>query len=439
MLLPIAIINNRLTVLFLFLLSVLPVFNSFSQSNIPYDAKCYVIVGAFNLERNAALYKAYLEKKNINTTYRKNTYRNLYYVYSFESKDREETKSKLFKLRKDYSFIKDSWLYAGNFRGPHIPSDQWSTTVTKKTETISKVNTSINQPVEEVVNKVATTAPPREEVRTVEDVKVVEETKKQPEVVPSKVKNEVESVAAPPLEVGTYRIYINSFDANSLKEVSGRFSIIDAERNKTIQDINAHNAVVINKPNNATNRITIMSNIFDYRREDHTIDLDEPLTDAGDIVEVLGDTIMLNFNLLRFNKGDVITMWEVYFYKDAAIMKEESVAQLSQLLRMMQSNPNMKIKVHGHTNGNSHGKVLHLSEGDKNFFSLSGESHQEIQASAKKLSEFRAYTLEHWLINQGIDENRVSSVGWGGKKMIYDKHDSKAHRNVRVEIEILEE
>lgn len=99
----------------------------------------------------------------------------------------------------------------------------------------------------------------------------------------------------------------------------------------------------------------------------------------------------------------------------------------------------MKIKVHGHTNGNSHGKVLHLSEGDKNFFSLKGDTHEEMQASAKKLSEFRAYTLEHWLLNQGISEDRVSSIGWGGKKMIYDKHDSKAHRNVRVEIEILEE
>ena len=106
---------------------------------------------------------------------------------------------------------------------------------------------------------------------------------------------------------------------------------------------------------------------------------------------------------------------------------------------MMQSNPSMKIKVHGHTNGNSHGKVLHLSEGDKNFFSIKGGTHEEIQASAKTLSEFRAYTIEHWLIDQGINEDRVESIGWGGKKMIYDKHDSKAHKNVRVEIEIIEE
>ncbi|MDH5474205.1 MAG: OmpA family protein [Cyclobacteriaceae bacterium] len=414
MLLPSALINNRHTV---FIICLLISISSFAQSNIPKDTKCYVIVGAFNLERNAALFKNFLEKKNLKTSYRKNTYRNLYYVYSFESKDREETKNELFKLRKEYSFIKDSWLYAGNFKGPHIPSDQW-----------------IIAPKEpEVVETNNNETPIKEQISTPPPVEIVEKTEEIESIA------EVEKITPPPLEENTYRIYINAFDATSLKEVTGKFSIIDTERSKTIQDINTHESVVIKKPSNATNKITVMSNLFDYRRVDHTIDLDEPLTDAGEVVELLGDTILLNFNLLRFNKGDIMTMWEVYFFKDAAIMKEQSITQLNQLLRMMQSNPKMKIKIHGHTNGNSHGKVLHLSEGDKNFFSITGGKHEEIQASAKTLSEYRAYTIQHWLIGQGIEEDRVESVGWGGKKMIYDKHDTQAHKNVRVEIEIIEE
>ena len=103
----------------------------------------------------------------------------------------------------------------------------------------------------------------------------------------------------------------------------------------------------------------------------------------------------------------------------------------------MQSNPDMKIMIHGHTNGNSHGKVLHLAEGDKAFFSLKSSDHNEISASAKKLSEYRAYTIQHWLTDQGIEESRIGIKGWGGKKMIYSKTDAMAGRNVRVEIEIL--
>ena len=134
-----------------------------------------------------------------------------------------------------------------------------------------------------------------------------------------------------------------------------------------------------------------------------------------------------------------MTMWRVFFYIDAAIMKEESVLQLNQLLSMMKDNPNMRIRIHGHTNGNSRGEVMHLDLDDKNFFSLNGTHEKTPNASAKKLSLYRAYTIQHWLMDQGIAEGRMEIRGWGGKKMLYDKHDSQADKNVRVEIEILEE
>lgn len=394
---------------------------SFSQSKIPSDAKCYVVIGAFNLEKNASLFSNLFKQKGIQATYRKNTYRNMYYVYTFESKDREETKSQLFKFREEFPSYHESWLYAGNFRGPHIPGDQW----------ITKVEKPIVTKTEQVASPIVKEQPI--ESKEEEIIAKTETTEQKQSVVP------IESVSAPPLEEGTYRLYINSYDVATLKEISGIFTIFDSERGKELYNISAHDAVVINKPDNATNRITIASDIFDFRKEEHTIDLDEPLIDGEDKVEISGDSIIINFPMQHFNKGDIMVMWAVYFYKDAAIMKEESIGQLNQLLRMMQSNPNMKIKIHGHTNGNSHGKVLHLSEGDMNFFSIKAGTHEEIQASAKTLSEYRAYTIQHWLIDQGIENNRIESLGWGGKKMIYGKHDTQAHKNVRVEIEIIEE
>ena len=371
---------------------------SFGQNRIPDDAKCYVVIGAFNLERNASLFTNYFKQKGVKANYRKNTYRNMFYVYTFESKDREETKNRLFKFREEYPVYYDSWLYAGNFKGPHIPGDQWMITSSSSiaNNSVKKDAKVSNIQSEEKVKEstLANNSTPAENT----------EQKTNPTPI-------AEKVSAPPLEEGTYRLYVNSYDATTLKEVTGSFTIFDTERGKEIKNIPAHSAVVINKPKNTTNRITIASDIFDYRKEEHTIDLDEPLIDGEDKVEIVGDSILIHFPMMQFNKGDVITMWQVYFYKDAAIMKEESVGQLNQLLRMLQSNPSMKIQIHGHTNGNSHGKVLHLSEGDMNFFSIKAGSHEEIQASAKTLSEYRAFTIQHWLMDQGIAENRTTATG----------------------------
>lgn len=377
------------------------------------DLKCYVVVGAFRLEGNAKRYIGYLSARNISTDYKKNTHRSLYYVYSFDSKDREKAKQRLFKVRKDYPDLTESWLYAGNFKGPHIPSEKWEAMMAP--------------PLKETVAEIIQDNPVVQEEATT--IQIPE--KKEPEVIP-------EPKPTIQLEANESLFYINAYNAGTLKEISGNFKIWDGERNKEIFDLNTHELTVVQHPNNATNRIKIISDIFGFREQGYALDLDDPLADSEGEVELLGDTIILNFDMLRFNKGDVMTLWQVYFYRDAAIMKEESVMELNQLFGLMKENDKVKIKIHGHTNGNSHGKVLHLDLDDKNFFNLNG-THQEATASAKKLSEYRAYTIQHWLMDQGINENRMEIEGWGGKKMIYPKHDSKAHKNVRVEIEILEE
>jgi len=60
------------------------------------------------------------------------------------------------------------------------------------------------------------------------------------------------------------------------------------------------------------------------------------------------------------------------------------------------------------------------------------------ELSAKKLSELRAETVRNYLIRHGISKDRMELKGWGGKKMLYKKLDPEAIKNVRVEIEILE-
>jgi len=385
--------------------------------------KCYVVVGAFKLKQNAENYVGYLSTKALDAKFKLNTHRNLYYVYSYESENREPAKEQLYQVRDNYPELQEAWLYAGDFKGPHIPSDKWE---------------AVANPMQKVVDEVEEGETMRENRQMLaqeddEDEMTGEDGTNEETSSVSEKKTESPEVG------GKWKMYINAVNSTNFKEVQGKFLLFDAERNQQIGELNTHELLGIEDPNNRTNRVRIQSDVFGYHQFEHTFDLDEPEKgDEVDVVQMVGDTIMLNIKLARLRQGDISTLWKVYFYKDAAIMREESVYELNQLLDMLKSNENMEIKIHGHTNGNAHGQVLHLDLDDKQFFTLNG-SHEETYASAKKLSLYRAYTIQHWLMDQGITEERIEIKGWGGKKMIYDKFDSQADKNVRVEIEILKD
>ncbi|MBP9927510.1 MAG: OmpA family protein, partial [Cyclobacteriaceae bacterium] len=110
--------------------------------------------------------------------------------------------------------------------------------------------------------------------------------------------------------------------------------------------------------------------------------------------------------------------------------------EVGSLLEMMKENPKYKIRIHGHTNGNSAGKIVSMGD-SKNFFMLTRDN-KDGHGSAQKLSEERAMLIRQYLVENGIDANRMEVKAWGGKKPIYEVDHPAAQANVRVEIEILE-
>jgi outer membrane protein OmpA-like peptidoglycan-associated protein len=71
------------------------------------------------------------------------------------------------------------------------------------------------------------------------------------------------------------------------------------------------------------------------------------------------------------------------------------------------------------------------------LFSVNGA--QNTVGSAKDLSRQRAETIKRWLTENGIAEDRIEISAWGGKRPIYDKHSVNARKNVRVEVEVLQD
>jgi outer membrane protein OmpA-like peptidoglycan-associated protein len=169
----------------------------------------------------------------------------------------------------------------------------------------------------------------------------------------------------------------------------------------------------------------------------HELHYPLPLSDTvKEHIDLMGTTIVVLFDLIRYRKGDIQTLYNVYFFNDASIMLPESKYELNSLLTMMEENPKYRIKLHGHTNGHYHGKII-SSGSDRNLFSLTG-SVQSI-GSAKDLSGQRAGVIKEYLVTNGISADRIEVKSWGGKRPLYDKHSVNAKKNVRVEVEILDE
>jgi len=117
-------------------------------------------------------------------------------------------------------------------------------------------------------------------------------------------------------------------------------------------------------------------------------------------------------------------------------MRPESKYELNQLLSMLQENEHLTVRVHGHTNGNKSGKIISRTPGSDNLFSM-GENTKDGGGSARKLSLMRGEIIIEYLVQNGIDPERMDVIGWGGKKMVFDRNDPMAKLNIRSEIEIL--
>ncbi|CAN5299654.1 hypothetical protein BH09BAC3_BH09BAC3_18790 [soil metagenome] len=139
--------------------------------------------------------------------------------------------------------------------------------------------------------------------------------------------------------------------------------------------------------------------------------------------------------VMTMKKGEMDRLDYIFFYKDAAVLRPESQYEVDKLVRLLKENPNEKIRIHGHTNGNDPGKIIKHGPKITDFFSL--ENTLEDYGSAKKLSELRAEVIKDYLSSQGIDKKRMTVKAWGGKKPLYKVDDDKAEANVRVEIEVI--
>ncbi len=381
------------------------------------DQSLYVVIGAFGVPRNAIEFTENARKQGFPAQFELNPKRKLFYVYILHTEDRKEAITETIKQQKQSPFH-DTWMYQG------LLGD--NPQVVKISETERK------QVIEALVDEKKLTA-----ADTIKQVSITTPTGI--EVKDEKPIEKPEEKSITPLAPANSRTFLFRITALADQDtLAGDVDVFDADataaKKRKMATYRGNDAVTVKSVNKSGNMV-LECEVFGYRKLQVPLNFNNP--DSVEGVTIENNVIQVPFELVRLQKGDKAIMFNVYFYKDAAVMRPESRYEVNSLLEMMNENPDYKIVIHGHTNGNAAGKIISLGA-SKNFFQLTTDN-KEGRGSAKKLSEERALLLKQFLIENKVSADRIQVKAWGGNQPIYDVDHASAHANVRVEIEILED
>lgn len=117
----------------------------------------------------------------------------------------------------------------------------------------------------------------------------------------------------------------------------------------------------------------------------------------------------------KFRSSNTARLKNIYFDANQTGFTDESLPSLNQLKEVLEGNPNMKIEISGHTD---------------NIGSTSNNL---------RISELRANAVKNWLVKNGINAERIQTIGYGESRPLASNDDEKDGRelNRRIEIRVL--
>ena len=110
-----------------------------------------------------------------------------------------------------------------------------------------------------------------------------------------------------------------------------------------------------------------------------------------------------------------LTIGTINFWPGSPIYIPSAVPSILNLYKLLQKNKSLFIQIEGHTNGCDYG--------------------------VNELSENRALNIKKFLIQKGIDEKRIKTVGRGCSEMLFQLPEAtlaQQEQNRRVEVLVLE-
>lgn len=126
------------------------------------------------------------------------------------------------------------------------------------------------------------------------------------------------------------------------------------------------------------------------------------------------EPIVVNIDLEKASAGSMAVLNNLFFDVDKYELKQKSIPELKKIVRFMNENPGIRVEISGHTDN-------------------SGQA-----AYNKQLSEKRALAVFHYLTQNGIQPERLTSVGLGqDKPLASNETEQGRQQNRRIEFRIL--
>lgn len=272
---------------------------------------------------------------------------------------------------------------------------------------------------------------------TVQEAAPAKNETKGPSIVTEYIPNPTPKPITRPQHLGNTPVFFSVINKNSKKVIKGSVKIVDAETNKSLGVVKANGYFNIPDPRSKSGDILLIASVFGYNDTNQKLNYKQTERDTvNEDVTLFGNFFMLTFEMERMTSGAKASLSGVSFFSDAAIMIPTSREQLMGVLDMLSESPQMRIRIEGHTNGNARGDIIYMGP-SKSYFALTRDQKRE-KGSAKELSEARAEVIKQWLVDQGIADTRIETIGWGGSKPLYDSKSNLARKNSRVELSVID-
>lgn len=354
----------------------------------------YVVIGAFRVLSNAERYTAMANKEGFTTQYAIHPTRNLYYVYILNTEDRKKAFNLLIKIKVETNH-KDAWVYMGKLGA----------------EEVAKVEEVKPEPVIEPVKEPVIV---KDSVK-IEPPKIDSATIKKPEPEIKKPKGKP--------------FYFKTVSKADGKELFGNLQLQESSNAKQYQAIKSGEIVYLEAPKNKKGTYTVTAELPGYGPIKTAFAYVNPAAEKGS-----QDESVITLTLNKAKKGDYIEFNNVHFFKNTSVLQPESQNELDGLVNLMKESPKYKIKIHGHCNGNQVRESYTMGT-STNFFAMDPTANKKETISSKDLSYARAETVRAYLVQQGVENDRITLKGEGGKVPLYPEGGTLGQYNDRIEVE----
>jgi outer membrane protein OmpA-like peptidoglycan-associated protein len=204
----------------------------------------------------------------------------------------------------------------------------------------------------------------------------------------------------------------------------------------TLSDMNGKEMKIFKSDKNGKFKFTTVVK----KREDYSLTFysDSTFVSTKNINAIHPDKPFKNLKavLPKLKEGNKYLLENMNFVGDTSQLIPASVPTMENLYKVMKRNKNLVIQIEGHVNYPSgwpdpnktfHRSIRYVPPGMNQF------------QFNQWLSDHRANAVRNYLIERGIDSNRMTTIGYGAAKMLYPNAvtEEEMAKNRRVEIQVI--